>query len=193
MKQCEPPKHFLCLFSLFHSLILPHLTMFDLHSRSRYDEPRTYSFDRSPHYHLISKAIQHRRQSRSSTDSFSSAMAAATAVQNGLPSPPIDGHFKMRASTPPPPADLASSSSSSSSSSNSSVSSTNSWSPEPTVAGGMTKADICVRLQELRNEKHRLFQLIKQQLVQQEEEEQRRESHDYFMHSQQHQHQQYVG
>ncbi|KAI9251534.1 hypothetical protein BDA99DRAFT_204012 [Phascolomyces articulosus] len=178
--------------------------MFDPHShfqqsepyqqqQQHYDDysPRIYILDRSPHYHLISKAIQCRRQRKSSTDSsscstfssFSKTLVqqhtTATSpstntadhhtsmahVQNGLPSPPMDGHFKMTPTSSPSPSH--SFTTSSTEEQDSLVDS-----HHHSSSNGLSKADICVKLQELRDEKHRLFQLIKQQLVQEEQQQQ---------------------
>ncbi|KAG2228334.1 hypothetical protein INT45_011126 [Circinella minor] len=159
---------------------------------------RIYTLDRSPHYHLISKVIQHRRlrQQEKSCTSFTPTSSLRSkkkntttidtncmAVENGLPSPPVDGHFKL---TP-----------------NSFTSTTTPLLPTTTTTTttikdhdsfmdnmnkkSLSKADICIKLQELRDEKHRLFQLIKQQLVLQEEQE-RRASQEYYIQQQQQHH-----
>ncbi|KAI7851124.1 hypothetical protein BDC45DRAFT_608235 [Circinella umbellata] len=152
---------------------------------------RIYTLDRSPHYHLISKVIQHRRlrQQEKSNTSFTPTPTLRSkkntttidtnciAVENGLPSPPVDGHFKLTpssfSSTAPPLPTITTI-----------KKDHDSFMEHMNNKKSLTKADICIKLQELRDEKHRLFQLIKQQLVLQEEQE-RRASQEYYIQQQQ--------
>ena len=178
------------------------------------ESTRIFTLDRSPHYHLISKAIQHRRlrqqeQRKSYTDASSclttsylprskktatpidTSTTTCTAVENGLPSPPVDGHFKLtRTSSPSPSPSFTSTLSTEPLPQTTIVKEEHDTLVDETDKNGLTKADICVKLQELRDEKHRLFQLIKQQLVLQEEQE-RRASQEYYIQQQQQQQQQY--
>lgn len=129
------------------------------------DETRTttkkITYDLSPPTHIesIKNAIVQRYGSRGSKRKLSYhpviqrplKKKATHDVNGGLPSPPVE-----RALTPPPPAPPA-----------------NAHRPRSTCpsSSSMTVSEITTKLEQLKQEKHRLFQLIKR-LVQEEAKQQ---------------------
>ncbi|KAG0173343.1 hypothetical protein DFQ30_008216 [Apophysomyces sp. BC1015] len=105
----------------------------------------TYQFDSPKHLSIIRKAIVRKTRQRLKT-----VPSKQWVCDSGLPSPPVDSPFTMiheerLPSSPPPPS---------------------------SHEAEFTQADVCRKLEALKEEKHRLFQLIKR-LVQQKEEEER--------------------
>lgn len=112
-----------------------------------------YHFDRSPRFHFISKAIQRRNADKRRRHSI----AGSVSEQKRSMSADVESPTKIAAI-------LAASSS------------TIQQQNESSSGGGekLTEADICRRLQELKDEKHRLFQIIKRLVFEEEEQERQR-------------------
>lgn len=122
--------------------------------------------DRSPRVHYIAQVIQQRQTSwrRKNVDKLESlnreeskAFCATTA--GGLPSPPVE--------SPECTSEILSTSETKSAPA-----------PRSTItAEELTKVEICRRLEELKEEKHQLFQLIKRLMFEEAQEERRRRRH----------------